>query len=139
MTQFDLSKSQSSSLTPGLQDLGAIPDVTQTFSGTIPISGQLYATIPLNFTTNKVISVIKINITGGNLGQYWFPIQGYLGLMDYVNLVARSDAYYMLFTVQSASGGRQINVQVANGTVGATVTLPTLTFKVHAHLYSYGW
>lgn len=139
MTQIDLSKMQSSNLTPGLQDLGAIPDVTQTLTGTIPIGGKLTFTIPLNFSTNKVISLIKLNVSGGNFGAYWFPVMGSLGLLDYTNLAARTGGYYMFFTVQSAAGGRQITAQLGNHTVGATVTIPTLTVTVHAHLYNYAW
>ena len=139
MAQFDLSKSQSSNLTPGLQDLGSIPPVTQTLSGTIPIAGSLSTTIYLNFPINQIISLVKINVSGGNLGAYWFPIMGTLGLLDYTNVAGLSGGYYMYFTVQSSSTGRQITVQVANRTVGGNVTIPTLTFTVNAHLYNYSW
>lgn len=130
---FDITKIQNSSLTPGLQDLGAIPDVVLNFSGTIPINGILTATMTIPFGKSNVISLIRVNVSGGNLGQYWQPIMGSAGMYD------QPGKYFMYFSVQSSALGRQINIQFVNETVGATVVLPNLAITAHAHLYNYPW
>lgn len=137
MTQFDITRIQSSSLTPGITSLGEPLTFTKTFSGTIPISGSLTTTIPLTFGRSNVMSLTKVNVAGGNVGSYWFPVPGFAGIVDYTNLGAVTGGYYMLFTITSTSSGRTMNVEFINETVGATVVLPTLTITVEVSLFDY--
>lgn len=132
MTQFDLSKIRSSSLLPGLQDLGSVTN-SKSFSGTIPVNSHLSTTLSLSFPRNDVISLVKFNILGEGIDSYWFPITGALGLFS------SDHKFYVQITVQSATGGRQLNFAFANNTVGSTVTLPALTLTATAHMYSFPW
>lgn len=137
MTQFDISKTQNSSLTPGITSISEPLTFTKTFSGTIPIGGSLSTTIPLTFGRSDVMSLIKVNISGGNVGGLWFPVTGFAGIQDFTNLGAATGGYYMLFTVTSTSSGRTMNIEFINETSGATVVLPTLTITVEASLFDY--
>lgn len=136
MTQLDITKLHSSSLTPGLQDLGSIPDTVLNYSGSIPIASINTATMTLAFPTNKVISLIKINIVGAGVDSLWFPLIGSTGILTTTGV---SGATYIYFTVQSSGGGRQINIQFVNDTAASVVTVSNLVITAHAHLYSYGW
>lgn len=130
---IDVSKIQSSSLAPGLQDLGAISDTTITYSGNIPAKGTTSTSIPLNFSTNKVISLIRINIVGDGIDTIWFPLMGNL------SVYSSAGNYIMYFTVQSSATGRVVNVLFVNNVSNAIVTVPTLTITAHAHLYNFAW
>lgn len=132
MTLIDYSKLRSSSLLPGLQDLGSVSN-SITYSGTIPVLGSLTTTLPLAFSSNKVLSLIKMNVTGAGCDTYWFPVIGSLGLFSV------DHKYFIYVTVESYSGGRQLKIQFVNNTVGSTVTVPSLTFTATAHLFNFPW
>jgi len=140
MTQFDLSKVQSSSLTKGLQDLGTVT-TSATYTITMPTAGSIVTqTLPLNFKRSDVMSVMRVNVVGHHLGSYWFPLMSSLTLFD-GTIVGNSisNGYAMYFLVQGTTTGRNINIQFVNETVGASVTTPALTITIIARLYSYPW
>ena len=126
---------QSSSLTPGIQDLGPIPDVTYTYSGTIPTGSTLSTSVVLPFSKSKVLSLIKFNVSGGSAGNYWFPLNSPVSI--YENLV--SNAYAVSLIVQSDPSGRKVNIVFTNKNAAAPCPLPTLTFTFSAHIYNYSW
>jgi hypothetical protein len=134
---IDISKIQSSSLTPGIQDLGALPDIVSTFNGTIPAKGTLTTTIPIPFPNSKVMSLIKVNISGGKAGAFWFPVIAGLTILDYNPAI--SSNYGILAYVTGSGSGRVLNLVFVNDLNNATQALPNLTITVRAHLYNFAW
>lgn len=133
MTQIDPGKIQSSSLTPGLQDLGSAPEATITYSGTIPAKSYLQTTIPLVFPHGNVIGSVRLHITGTGrtVDNYWFPING-----TYQIIVPQ---YIIFVTVGPTTNGRLVTLKFVNNLNNAPVTLPTLTITADAHMYNYPW
>ncbi len=133
---LDLSKTQAYTGLSGLIDLTTVDATPLSVNGLVlPTGGGVSSVynIALPYSSSDVISLINVTVGGASAGisDYTFPLIGTLSLYDYPN------SYSMYFVVQSASGGRNIQLQFANQTVGSSVTVPNLTINAHAHLYNY--
>lgn len=136
---FDPKKIQASTLMPGLQDIGPAPQAILDINDTIPIGGTLTRTMDLDLPRNDVIALVKLNVTGGNVGAYWIPVMGNAMIYDgTIAGAAISNGYLIYATVGSAPRGRRINLQFVNETVGAAVGI-NLRITAKAHLYAYPW
>lgn len=134
----DISKLAANSQTPGIGTMANNPLTFSTgFSGTIPISSSISTTLPLTFPRTDIMSLVKVNVTGGHLGSLWFPVTGAAGLLDALTVSPLANAYYLLFTVIASATGRTLNIEAINETVGSTVALPSLTITATVHLYEY--
>lgn len=138
MTQFDVSKVQSSSLSPALQDLGAVPNVIYNYPGGVIAAGGVYVfTVVIPFTRNNIISLIKVNISGGAYANYWFPIIAQRTVWD--QTINTSGGVLVVMNVKSDPGGRAVTVQLLNWLNNAAVTAAPATFTFSAHMYNYPW
>lgn len=126
---------QMSSGISGLIDIGQVPNSLNVNGLVLPTGGGVSSSfnIPLVFPENDLFSIINIQILGASAGisNFWFPIIGHIGLLDFPN------NYYVYAVVQSANNGRNIVLQFENNTVGSSVTVPNLTINVIAHMYKY--
>lgn len=133
---LDLAGVQAHSGLAGLLDLGTVDSSPLTVNGLVLSTGGSVSAVynlPLDFARSDVISLINVTVAGATSGisNYTFPLTSYLSLYDFPG------KYSMYFVVQSAARGRNVQLQFANQTVGASVTVPNLTINIHAHLYSY--
>jgi len=135
---LDPSKIAAASFWPGLQNIGQTEG--QAFiSGVLPASpnstdtSSLTGTIFIELPDDKVISSMRINMpdADGDLAVKWFPVFGTLTLIDL------SAGWQVIFTVGSASGGRNLYFNFVNQ--NTTGTMINQHVNIFAHLYTYSW
>jgi len=139
---INLSAAQMSSELVGLADMGTVT-TTYTVSGfALGHGASSLVTVPIVFSSNEVISIMRINIAGGSSGisNYWFPANGGFELIDSNSAGSGTGAFTFFWQATSAPSGltgRGLYFYVKNNTVGTTLTLPTLTLNIHTHFYAY--
>jgi len=135
---LDPSKIAAASFWPGLQNIGQTEGEAY-ISGTLPASpsstntSSLTGTIFIELPDDQVISSMRINMpdADGDLATKWFPVFGTLNLVDQVA------GWRVIFTVGSASGGRNLYFNFINqNNAGITINQHV---NIFAHLYTYSW
>lgn len=136
--RIDLSKLQGASFMPGLTTIGLpLPFQTVIPAQPIPIGSSIQTTLSLILPKVDAMTSIRVNILGGNLGAFWFPVTGFFGALDALSVSPLQFAYYILFTVTGTPTGRNLNIEVINETAAAIVNIPTLTINVSVETTDY--
>jgi len=135
---LDPSKIAAASFWPGLQNIGqtegqayisGILDGSPSATYTSSLTGTIFIELP----DDQVISSMRINMpdANGDLATKWFPVFGTLNLADQVA------GWQVIFTVGSASGGRNLYFNFINqNSTGTTINQHV---NIFAHLYTYSW
>jgi hypothetical protein len=135
---LDPSKISAASFWPGLQNVGQTEgeayisgtvDGSPTSTNTSSLTGTIFIQLP----DDQVISSMRINMPDahGDLASMWFPVAGTLILED------QTADWRIIFTVGSASGGRNLYFNLVNQSTSATVIGQHV--NIFAHLYTYSW
>jgi hypothetical protein len=93
-------------------------------------------------TSGAVLSNMRVQLTGcsSQLSNYWYPINGgALTILDQNTAGTGTAGWVYTFSVQPASGGRNLKLRLLNNTVGATLTFPNATLYTHTNFYTYPW
>jgi hypothetical protein len=119
----------------GLVDVGTVTNTITVNGLVLPTGGSVSSTfnLPLAFKTNQILSITTIKVLGASssLSSYSWPLISFLNLDDFAN------KYDVLFIMQSAANGRNIQFQFKNNTANSSVTVPNLTITATAHMFTY--
>lgn len=134
MSNINLNLVQSASALAGLRDMGTV-DTSGSVSTRVLVSpGDTYDQ-DINIPLSKLDapSIVRINPTGMSapISTYWYPICGVLTIND----ITAGIIY--IFTLTSASNGRNLHFRAYNNKAAASATIPNLTISIHAHLYDF--
>lgn len=132
MTQFDVSKTRSASVSPGITSLSSPLTFTKAFSGTIPISGTLTTSLDLTFGKSDVLVDVIVNVVGSSFDNYWFPVSGLADMYDFTH------GYDIVVTSKGTTTGRKLYFDFVSNTAASTISINlTLTAEVNFSDYPF--
>lgn len=133
MSTADLSMIQSSSMFPGLQNIGS-SDTTLTINGPIANQANLIGNSRI-FFPKQCMAVIRVNLPDapGDLSAKWFPV---IGTVQLYNATAGSSWYLTLYTLPDPNG-RSVFFDFISNELVNTTTLTNFRIHLYAHLYTY--